>query len=352
MSQEKKECSRTTSSILSKDIMSVISFHLKDEKSKSALLSSHLGFGVSSFQRNRILTKLAQLACQGNIAQIAKLEEIRPDLGKEVVFTLAGLGAQNEMESILRKHPEYLLNYAPLRDISGARFERITLFQHALWAKDVRYMAHMMLDCLPKTEKGEEIRLKLIRQYEELMSQGVVYHLGGVRHKECHFNLNPLITALDTYETDNVFMSDEEKAAFWCTTIGGAQSIVPAHIRHHYCDPELTISEDEWYTKPKLKRSLAFNYKCGFQKIQLWSEAMTGLGRDFGMGLGMEWGPGLTLSANRVGLLSPEEDFFASRKLLDLDETRTQIDLPKLVERLQISVYKQEEKIGVQKFGL
>jgi hypothetical protein len=40
------------------------------------------------------------------------------------------------MEEILKKYPEFLTVYAPLKDISGAVFKNITVFQHAIWAGD------------------------------------------------------------------------------------------------------------------------------------------------------------------------------------------------------------------------
>ncbi|MCL9683982.1 hypothetical protein MJ258_10645 [Legionella sp. EUR-108] len=123
-------------------------------------------FRTNIIQTNRILTRLAQFAAEGKVAQVAKLTTIRPDLRIQVLFTLAGLGAQDEIEVILKEHPEDLLVKAPLRDISGRVFD-CSLFQHALWTLDVRYMANMMLDCLPDTAKGEAIRGELVNQYKE-----------------------------------------------------------------------------------------------------------------------------------------------------------------------------------------
>ena len=109
MTQEKKERARTTSSIFTNDIMAVISHQSNNETIKSALAINHLSLGTSYHQTNRILAKLAQFAAKGNIAQVAKLLNIRPDLRIEVLFTLAGLGAQDEMKAILEQHPEDLL---------------------------------------------------------------------------------------------------------------------------------------------------------------------------------------------------------------------------------------------------
>ena len=233
-------------------------------------------------RKNRLLNRLTEFAAAGNLEKVASLVTLRPDLRKQVLFTLAGLGAQDQMEPMLKERPEDLLLYRPLRDISGAQFRHISLFQHAVWTKDVRYMANMMLDCLPKNEQGETIRLEMVRQYEELMAQGVAYQLKGVMHEaERHFSLQPLITALSTYVSEYKNWTEKQREVHWCTVLGLAQTLLPAHIRHHYCDVEESFL-DANFKKPKLKRSLEiYNWVAG--KSQLWSECLAGLGSDFGV---------------------------------------------------------------------
>ena len=145
--------------ILINDVVTLISSHLDKtdelQEIKSMRRRHFPLFRSDTIQTNRILAKLAQYAFEGNIARVASLLKIRPDLRIQVLFTLAGLGAQDEMEAILKQHPEDLLISHRLRDISGAEFPSITLLQHAIWTKDVRYMANMFLDCLPKNEQGE-----------------------------------------------------------------------------------------------------------------------------------------------------------------------------------------------------
>ncbi len=200
-----------------------------------------------------------------------------------MLFTLAGLGAQDEMEAILKICPEYLLVHHSLRDISGAKFDSISLFQHTIWTMDVYYMANMMLDCLPKNALGEKIRLQLVEQYNELNVKGVDYHLNGVKfEKERRFNLQPLITALQAYIDNYDDWTEEQRQNHWCTVVGLAQRLIPAHIRHHYCDTEETFWSYSALRKPKLERSLEI-YNWVLNKSQLWSEALASLGRDFGI---------------------------------------------------------------------
>jgi hypothetical protein len=160
-----------------------------------------------------------------------------------------------------------------------------------IWTKDVFYMANMMLDCLPQNEQGEAIRLKLVRQYEEHMAQGVIYQLKRVKHEnERHFNLQPLITALRTNAENYNDWTKEERELHWCTLVGLAQNLIPAHIRHHYCDPDETYWRNSPnFNKPKLKRSLKI-YNWVEDASQLWTEGLAGLGADFGIFGGLQPG--------------------------------------------------------------
>lgn len=296
MTQQKTEY--PLDEILVGDVITLISSHLdktdEPQEIKSRRRAHFPIFRTDVIQTNRILAKLAQYAYEGNITQVASLVKIRPDLRIQVLFTLAGLGAQDEMKELLKQHPEDLLVYSPLRDISGAEFLRITLFKHALWTKDVRYMTNMMLDCLPKNALGEQIRLKLVEQYKELMADGVVYYLHGVMHaNERHFNLQPLITVLRTYVENYNHWTEEQREEHWCTVVGLAQTLIPAHIRHHYCDPEEAFWNRPDFKKPKLKRSLEI-YNWIVKKSQLWAEGLVGLGSDFGI-----YGPGAAGGAVR-----------------------------------------------------
>jgi hypothetical protein len=329
MTQAKKELLSTKK--LSMDVISHI-----------ASFSTTLFSYESVSRKNRLLNRLKEYAAEGNVAKVVGLLNIRPDLRTQVLFTLAGLGAQDQMAPILKQRPEDLLVYRPLRDISGAQFERISLFQHALWTKDVRYMANMMLDCLPNKKQGETIRIEMVHQYEELMAKGVVYQLKGVIHeKERQFNLQPLIIALSTYVDNYDKRTETERKLYWCTVVGLAQTLLPAHIRHHYCDPEESFWDNPNFKKLKLKRSLEiYNWVLG--KSQLWLEILGGLGQDFGVcSLGL---PGRAASA-RGESRRATVDLLA---LKALDEVRTTIDVPSLIKRLYTPIQNLEENLNVQ----
>ena len=313
-------------------------------------ISSFLPFPLcrgAILQKNRLLGRLAQYAAEGKVEQVARLVTIRPDLRTEVLFTLAGLGAQDQMELILKVYPADLLLSRPLRDISGAVFPSICLFQHAIWAKDVRYMANMMLDCLPKNIQGELIRLEMVRQYEKLMANGVVYQLKGVMHqKEHHFSLQPLITALETFVNEYKNRTDEQRKLHWCTVMSMAQTVLPAHIRHHYCDPEESFWDKPNFKKPKLKRSLEIDNLI-LRISQLWSEGLDGLGQDFGICGGAAW-RGVGGHGVAVVVRDSRASSFDLAALKTLDNVRTSIDMPSLIKRLYTPIQNLEENLNVQ----
>lgn len=346
MAQEKKEY--PLDELLVKDVVTLISSHLdktdEPQEVKSMRRRHFPLFRSDAIQTNRILAKLAQHAFEGRIVRVASLMNVRSDLRIQILFTLAGLGAQDEMELILRQHPEDLLVSLPLRDISGAVFEPISLFKHSLWTKDVRYMANMMLDCLPKNALGEQIRLRLIDQYKELMAKGVVYHLHGVRHEnERHFSLQPLITALRTYVECYAGWTDQEDELHWCTVVGLAQTLIPAHIRHHYCDPEGAFENNPNFKKPKLERSLEI-YSWFLEKSQLWSEGLDGLGQYFGICGGGQAGSSMQRRRDGAGR--------HLAALTALDKARTETDLPALIERLHTPIQNLEDDSGLRSMKL
>ncbi|ASQ47397.1 hypothetical protein [Legionella clemsonensis] len=348
MSQEKKELSPLET--LNEDLFTLISSYLDKTDEPQELKSSRRKefpfFRSSLMQKNRILAKLAQYAAEGNVKRIVALLIIRPDLRVQVLFTLAGLAAQDEMETILKQHPEDLLVKAPLRDISGRVFESISIFQHAIWAKDVRYMAKMMLNCLPQNPQGEQIRLKLLEQYKELRDKGVVYQLKGVRHEnERHFSLDSLIEVLCNYKKEFYNLRYNERQTYWSTIIGSPQALTPAHIRHHYCDSQNLFSKTSSIEAPQLKRSLEL-HNFELNKRQLWTENLVELGKTLGI-CSMTYGSAPAYALSVYGVTEPPE-LPEIETLRALDEHRTKIDLPALIEQLQTPIQNLEKYSGIE----
>ena len=292
---------------LPQEMISEIFSHL-DKRSQGSLALAHSLFGHSVFQKDRAT--------------------FHHDRITKKLFALAGSAEQDKMEEILKKSPEFLRVYAPLTDISGRVFNNITVFQHALWAGDVRYMANMMLDCLQNHEEGESIRQELLRQYEEFMENGLSYELNGQSYQEKQFSMQPLIDALTTYVKNYDNRTSEERCSHWCTQVGISQTLLPAHIRQHYCDPEESFWDKPTFTKEKFTRSLKF-YNYIQLSEQLWTDSLVGLGVEFGIARGAGSPPG---GAEDVRLrLAAEVDLAALEVLC---KVRAE-DLPLFIQRLQ-----------------
>ncbi|KTD12192.1 hypothetical protein Lgra_0968, partial [Legionella gratiana] len=79
-------------------------------------------------------------------------------------------------------------------DLSGRKFTNISGFEYCLWALD-KHMWMKMLDCLPKTEEGEKIKVVLRTQYQRIKETGVTYEHHGVitQTPEKHFDFEGTI---------------------------------------------------------------------------------------------------------------------------------------------------------------
>nr|HAT8714530.1 hypothetical protein [Legionella jordanis] len=337
MSQEKTELFPLE--VLPAELIVKITSYLdaadESQNIKSIRSSNFPLFRDGLIRKNRILARLAQYAAEANTKQITALLKIRPDLRREVLFSLAGLAAQDEMEAILKEHPEDLLVKGRLRDISGRIFTSISVFQHAIWTKDICYMAKMMLDCLPQDSKGEEIRRQLLGQYKELMAKGVAYHLKGVCYEsKRQFSLDPLIAAVADYKNKFSSLNYKEKTIYWRTVIGAAQALFPAHIRHYYCNPLNFLLKDLNVKEPKLKRSLQI-YNQELNVFQMWNENLTGIGQAWAVAYIPGHRPTAAQALTAYGI-TEAPDLAEIDILRALDERWTTTDLPELVERLQL----------------
>lgn len=195
-------------------------------------------------------------------------------------------GNQDIAEKILRRYPELLTHKGTLTDYSGRVFKNITAFQYALWALDVRHMCPMMLDCLPKNEQGERIRLSLLQQFDEVEEQGVTYQLNSQMYQEKHYNFSPLLNALKTL-ADNFhgWVASKNWAEInnhWCKEVGGAQRYVPAHVAQQsfgYTPYRPSFNEEPFNRPWKIESSLKkYDYEPYF-----FSNSTQGLGVNFGI---------------------------------------------------------------------
>lgn len=176
------------------------------------------------------------------------------------------------------------------------------------------------------------------------MSQGVVYQLNGEMHREKQFSLKPLIAELDTLVKNFNHWTPEERDLYWCTKVGLKQPRLPAHVRHHYCDPEESFWETPSFTKEKLTRTLKF-YNFVASAYQFWCESLVGLASNFAISLGGAGGAGVARARAVGGVAGVQRDLAG---LTALDKVRTETDLPALIKRLQSPIQNPEEDLGAR----
>ena len=85
---------------------------------------------------------------------------------------------QEQMQRLLTMRPHLAAARTLFTDWTDCTF-KCSPFEYAMWTTDVKYMCPMMLDCLPKDEKGETIRVQLLEQAQSIQDKGLSYELKG-----------------------------------------------------------------------------------------------------------------------------------------------------------------------------
>ncbi len=314
-----------------------------------AIEGSELQKALSSFvfnkscyyanQPQRIEDAFVRYVYKDNQNTINEMLNKYPELKIHQLLGYIASGNQDEAEKMLKEHPELLLQSGSVIDPSARLFKNIKPFELVIWTMDVRYMANMVLKCIPKDERGEKIRSELLKQYQKVIEDfdaekktgGVQYTLNSEKHHEKYFDFQPLIKALDTRVKNYDSWTDDQCLKHWITVIGAEQSTLPMHVRHHYCDLDERFFPTPTFDKKELKRSLEF-FSAKKKGLVLWGE-IDGLGVDFAIfrGAGASWGG----EGGGDGSL----DLAAIRKLC---EART-LDLGLLKVWLLQSIQKSEE---------
>ncbi|KTD19291.1 SidC homolog [Legionella lansingensis] len=235
------------------------------------------------------------------------------------------VGNQDKAKTILQKHPELLLARGTIIDKSGRVFRNTSVWEYTLWALDVRYMAPMMLNCLPHNEQGEAIRLALDKQFDEIETKGITYELNGKLYNEKHYDF-AIIAALTDYQTNFHVREWHMRDRCWCTKVGQTQRLVPAHVAQHYCDPEESFDSTPTFKKENFIRSLEFYNEVDEEWVNWFSTP--GLGVNFAVSRSWSEKANLTSRGYFFSLL---QDLDA---MLALQKARTE-DLALLKQQLQ-----------------
>lgn len=164
-------------------------------------------------------------------------------------------GEQDQAQNLLEKEDktsivQLLSQKRNVTDPTKREFFSITPFQYALWSKDW-YMCNMIMPYLPL-----EIAK---RQFEELEEKGVTYKMAGYKPiTETHFDLTPLITALQNF-VDQFFSKDLDACENqWCYKVGSEQKSVPVNIANEYCHPYRGFYSTPTFDEDTLPRKLNY----------------------------------------------------------------------------------------------
>ncbi len=120
---------------------------------------------------------------------------------------------------------------------------------------DVRYMAGMMLNCIPEHEDGNEIIKKLLRQYHKVEEKAVNYTLNSEERNEKHFSYQPLMDKLQTYVTNYDRWNYEKCVDYWCKEVGKEQFMLTIEGRNQYCHLTRSFAPRPDFNEEHLERN-------------------------------------------------------------------------------------------------
>ncbi len=243
-------------------------------------------------------------------------------------------GEYGIVKAMLTDTIELIYEQGSVTDCSGRTFEKISLFEYTLWAKD-KPMWTVMFECIPQNEKRSQVIARLQSQYKNLITNGVTYRLNGERFTEHHFDFeNTIIKELQTQVNfDGPDVNWDEADEQWRKGVGGAQNLLPMHVVHEYC------SNRPFYLLPDFTQPLALLaskqfYNFETRKNENWAAAASKLGVNFailkGDGAASAWCGGVGCVAGAAA-----RDLDAMKALCEA-RTNDFINLESLLEALAV----------------
>ncbi|EHL31967.1 hypothetical protein [Legionella drancourtii] len=190
-------------------------------------------------------------------------------------------GEHEQVKAMLEQDIDLLFKREQVRDCSDRVFFEISGFEYALWALD-KHMWTLMLECIPRNEKGKEVLARLSTQYKKLCEMGVSYSLHEKPITETHFNFaNTIIKELQTQVDSINAPGDKNWDAIdkqWQEGVGGAQKLLPMHAVDEYCSNEPFYPVPKFTSQPKSSKQF---YNWTTVKDENWFSADSKLAIDF-----------------------------------------------------------------------
>ncbi len=206
-------------------------------------------------------------------------------------------GQQVEAEAMLRADRSLLTEAGEFTDYSGRRFI-CSAYEYAYWAKDT-HMCRMLaqVDAEGRSHLDEEMKAILRERIDRMeamdpetgQAKGLTYWQNEAKHRSAHFDLTPLITALQEYVNGfDAWYEAKNWAAMkaaWLR-VGLAQRDIPAHVAQEYGRPDRSFDPTPGFTEATLPRSLSF-YNYYRSRDESWfplgASTTSGLGLDFSL---------------------------------------------------------------------
>ncbi|MFO2971143.1 hypothetical protein SCO12_06725 [Legionella pneumophila serogroup 10] len=243
------------------ELLLEIGSHLKNESDMSNLVSTSKRM-YSLFQPARLLNKFLQRIAYGEQDKAERL------------FTAIYQGNVEKIQ-------QALLHQGRFTDYSGRTF-KCSAYEYAYWAKDT-HMCRMLERYMDDATKAE-----MLARVTKIEHTGLSYTQHGVAYCPQHFDLTPLIQALqfyvDNYDAWYAASNWATMEAAWMN-VGLAQRDVPAHVAQEYCRPDRSFYPCPPFNEPALPRILTF-YNWITSRAESWfplTASNSGLGFDFAL---------------------------------------------------------------------
>ncbi len=246
-------------------------------------------------------------------------------------------GKQAEADNLLasdepERAQELLTSSGIFTDFSGRTFN-CTAYEYAFWAKD-KHMCSML-----EAHMDEATKSVLLERCEVMEQDGLGYLQQGVIKSSTHFNLAPLLNALQDYITGYEHWAGTRNwnamKAAWLR-IGLVQRDLPIHVINEYCRRDRSCrfaARLHQYTLPREMNY--YNYDSGefVPLFPLIHNASSGLGVDFSLLRGLNSSLGWLARIERERGGGSTIAAFDLASLMLFDEMRTN-DLKQLLENL------------------
>ncbi|BCA95130.1 hypothetical protein TUM19329_14910 [Legionella antarctica] len=219
------------------------------------------------------------MTSKGHRAFFKPVLEERKVLQKFLYHTVRG--EHDAVKEMLSNDISLIFKRGQVTDCSGRTFDNISAFEFVLWALD-KPMWTMMLNCLPITEDGKKVIVKLLCQYDKVSTEGVTYVLNGKTVTETHFDFkNTIIKELQSQVDSIAAQGDKNFAAIdkqWREGVGGAQRLLPMHAVYEYCSHDPFHPVSKFTGQPKSSGQF---YNSETRQYENWFVVDSRLGVDF-----------------------------------------------------------------------